>query len=240
MVVRKSPGRQFLRHFIRSRKSRRRGTIRRRPCASRRQACSLRLYGDKPSGGDRKCRTRNSGRRDRDDHRRPASSETAASTMSKTIDLAAEPYAFTLKPRALRAPDHRHAAGFSRARRLWGNARQRRFATAPDHRTQSPAAGGLARRWSARPSYTGGPSARPVRSAAGQEDSRPKHDHDRRRGADGPHSCARRGGSRHHSGALSRAWRAGDRQARQGRVPRHRSALDPAAPRTSSSSSSPA
>ncbi len=38
-------------------------------------------------------------------------------------------------------------------------------------------------------------------------------------------------GSRHHPRALSRARRAGDRQARQGRVLRHRPARDPAEPR---------
>ena len=151
--------------------------------------------------------------------------------MNTTIDLAAEPYAFPLAPAALRAADHRHAARFPGARRLRRNARQRRLAIAPHHRAQPKTPGGVARRGSSGASYARRPSARPRRSAAGQENPRPQRDDHRRRRPDGPHSGARRSRPRHHSRALSRARRAGDRQAGQGRVPRHRPARHPAAPR---------
>ena len=68
-----------------------------------------------------------------------------------------------------------------------------------------------------------GPSARSVRCAAGQGRARRAVDAHRRARPDGPHPDPRRGRPRHHPGALSARRRAGDRQARQGRVLRDRS-----------------
>ena len=77
-----------------------------------------------------------------------------------------------------------------------------------------------------------GPPARPVRPAAGQErcaaQPRPAH---RRRRPDGPHPGPRRAGHDIIPELYPLPRRAGDRQARQGRVLRHRPARDPAEPR---------
>src|SRR6266404_9623325 len=61
----------------------------------------------------------------------------------------------------MRPAHHRHAARLPGARRLWRDAGQRRIAAAADDRAQSPAAGGLARRRTARDAHPRGPSARP-------------------------------------------------------------------------------
>ena len=151
-----------------------------------------------------------------------------ADRLSKTIDLAAEPYAFDARAGALRAPDHRHAARFPRTRRLRRNARQRRVATAPGHRTQSdgcwrrgaPQAGRHphARRVIVRTSAT---CRRPRRSvvAARRRSAMP--------GRWAAFSFAARPGTTSFPSS-TRCRRAGDRQARQGCVLRDRSARHPA------------
>ena len=77
------------------------------------------------------------------------------------------------------------------------------------------------------------PSPGPLRRAAAQGRARRAGAAHRRARADGPHPGARRARPRHHPGALSRRRRAGDRQARQGRVLPDRPRTDAEEPRAS-------
>ena len=160
-----------------------------------------------------------------------ASSEPAAKLAKGAVRIEAEPYEFMLLPEhcALLIIDMQRdflePGGFGE---MLGNDVSQLRRT---HRAEPQAAGGVARRRTSRVSIPGraiGPTSlicrRPRKSAAAAQRS------DRRRRPDGPHSGARRGRPRHHSRALSRARRAGHRQARQGRVLRDRPARDPAAP----------
>ena len=76
--------------------------------------------------------------------------------------------------------------------------------------------------------YPRGTSARSVRRAAGQDRARRAEQADRRSRPDGTDPDPRRGRPRHHSRALSARRRDRDRQARQGRVLRHRARRYPA------------
>ena len=128
-----------------------------------------------------------------------------------------------------RARHHRHAARFPRAGRLRRDARQRCLAAAPAIVPCRGAAGRRAApgmlvihtREGHRPDLADAPRAKVERGA-------PVHAHRRRR-ADGPHPDPRRGRPRHHPGALPARRRAGDRQARQGRLLRDRPRADAAA-----------
>src|SRR5271163_2069210 len=127
--------------------------------------------------------------------------------------------------------DHRHATGLPRARRLWGNARQRRLSAASDDRAEQTPSCRLAGGGAARDAHARRPPPGSRRSAARQEDTRTQRDLHRRRRADGPDPRARRARPRHHLRTLPGAGRARHRQARQGRLLGDRPARDSAAPR---------
>ena len=150
---------------------------------------------------------------------------------AKTSLVPAEPYAFELKPAECALliidmqRDFLEPGGFGEM--LGNDVSQLRRTIEPNRRLLAAwrAAGLLAMhtREGHRPDLSDLPPAKKIRgrSATTIGDA----------GPDGPHPGPRRGRPRHHPRALSGAGRAGDRQARQGRVPRHRPALDPAAPR---------
>ena len=79
-----------------------------------------------------------------------------------------------------------------------------------------------ARRGHAGHPHPRGPPARPGDAPHGQGRARRTDAAHRRAGTDGPHPDPRRSRPRHHPGAVSARRRAGDRQARQGRVLRDR------------------
>src|SRR5271163_4988376 len=127
--------------------------------------------------------------------------------------------------------DHRHATRLPRARRLRGNARQRRLSAASDDRAEQTPSRRLAGGGAARDAHARGPSSGPRGSAARQEDTRTQRDLHRRRRADGQDPGPRRARPRHYLRALPRSGRARHRQARQGRLLGDRPARDSAAPR---------
>src|SRR5260370_9738010 len=89
-------------------------------------------------------------------------------------------------------------------------------------------AGGGARSGDAGRAYPRGPSARSVRRAAGQDRARRAVVAHRRSRSDGTDPDPRRSRPRHHSRAVSARQRGRHRQARQGRVLRHRAHRCPA------------
>ena len=159
----------------------------------------------------------------------------------RSSKLAAEPYPFAFEPAALRAASSSTCSATSSSP----------AASAKCSATTCRNCGGRSSRTAAcwRP---GAPPVslvlhtreghRPdlVRPAAGEEGARPQRDLHRRSRPDGPHPGARRARPRHHRRALPRAGRARHRQARQGRVLRHRPPRHARNTAGSSSSSSPA
>ena len=161
--------------------------------------------------------------------------------MNMTIDLPAEPYEFALPPEhcALLIIDMQRdflePGGFGEM--LGNDVSQLRRTIEPNQKLS----GGLARQRLAGLPHPRRPPARSRRSAAGQENPGPQSRP--RIGDAGPMGRILVRGEAGHDiipELYPAARRAGDRQARQGRFLRHGPARDPAASRTSSSSSSPA
>ena len=139
--------------------------------------------------------------------RRPAARirSRRAAMANKVIELAAEPYPFAFDPGRCALliidmqRDFLEPGGFGEM--LGNDVSQLRRTIEPNRRLLAAwRAAGLARSPHARR-----PPARPVRSAAGQEDPRPQRDLDRRSRTDGPHPGARRARPRHHRRALPRS-----------------------------------
>ena len=143
----------------------------------------------------------------------------------------AEPYEFAFAPSTTALViidmqrDFVDAGGFGEA--LGNDVSLLRKAIAPTKRVLDAAR----ERGSPRHPHARGPPPRPRRPAGGEEAARPPQDRHRRSRANGPHPRPRRVRPRHHRRAQARARRAGRRQARQGRLLRHRPRLDAAQPR---------